>query len=69
MQSSLQEFLLLGLIPGTNIQLSLEAFVVLLVATLIGIELARLYALHYYAIHAKRLRYKAEKLLAQYDLL
>ncbi|MBP9852912.1 MAG: hypothetical protein QG629_794 [Patescibacteria group bacterium] len=69
MQNTLQEFMLLGLVPGTNIELSLEAFVLVVFSMVLAIELFRLYALHYYGFRAKRLHHKVEKLLVRNGLL
>ncbi len=68
MQSELQELVLLGQIPGTNIQLSLEAILIFMCLAILAVEFARLYIYHYHGFRARQLDRKAHKLMTKHGL-
>lgn len=69
MQIDFHEIILLGLVPGTNIQLSLEGFLIVLCVLFLLVECARLYIYHHYRFRAKHLNQKIQKLLTKHNLL
>ena len=65
----LQEFIVLGLVPGTNIEVPFDVIFFGLLAAGIGYEALRIYAFRHYAVLAKLRNHRAEQLLQRHGLL
>lgn len=64
----MQRIMVLGLVPGTNYELSFETLLGVLVVALAAYRVLVYYAVHHYAIAAKYRAYRAEHLLRKNHL-